>query len=119
MNNHTVASPSIIFAAATVALTVALCTGILASGALLNQPAFAADILPQTTISDLADWYKEDLTPLAQLSNSKKEYLAALKIALVSCKELGNQEQPACIREARRIYEQDLANARQRTGAHQ
>ncbi len=119
MNNHTVAPPSLIFAAITVAVTVVLCTGILASGALPNQPAFGADTLVQTATSDLADWFKEDLTPLAQLRNTKKEYVAALKIALDSCKELGKQEQPACIREARRIYEQDLANARQRTGVHQ
>lgn len=96
-----------------------LLAAIVVAGVFLNHSASAADIPSQATTGDPARWYEENTTPTAVFRNSKKEDQAALKDAVVLCKELRRPEQASCLKAARSNYEQDLASARERNGVHE
>lgn len=63
---------------------------------------------------DPARWYQEDLTPRARFMTSKKEAGAAYREALSECKKIERAGRTACTREARAMFEQALAEARQK-----
>jgi hypothetical protein len=75
----------------------------------------APDNIAQT--GDLARWYQEDTTPRTRLQTLKKEAGAAYQEALADCKKAERAARVACMREARTMFEQDLADARQQTQA--
>ena len=60
-----------------------------------------------------ARWMKEDRTLQAQLATKKKEIGAALNEALADCKRAQASERSACVKEAREIYRNDMAHARE------
>lgn len=68
---------------------------------------------------DPARWYVEDSTAQAQLRTLRKEIGAAYKEAQSACRSMPAPERGACMKEARGIYQQDMANAeQQRAAAH-
>ena len=71
---------------------------------------------------DPARWYQEDTTARARFQTLKKEAGAAYQEAMAECKKAEHATRAACIRDARTMFEQDLADARQQTqapGLHQ
>lgn len=66
--------------------------------------------------SDPPRWYQEDMTPSAHFQTLKKEAGAALKEAQIECKKAERAARAACMREARSIFDHDMAAARQQTG---
>ena len=68
---------------------------------------------------DPARWYVEDSTAQAQLRTLLKEIGAAFQEAQAECRRLPAADRGACMKEARSIYQQDMANAQQqRAAAH-
>ena len=65
---------------------------------------------------DPAAWYKEDLTPREQYDTAKKEADAAYRLALTDCREKRGADKTACIKEAKTIHAQDLAEAKKLLG---
>jgi len=56
-------------------------------------------------------WLKEDPTRQARLKTLQKEIGAAYAEAKNACRESAAAERPACLKEARATYEQDMKNA--------
>lgn len=68
---------------------------------------------------DPARWYVEDNTAQAQLRTLRKEIGAAYQEALAECRPMPTAERARCMKEARSIYQQDMAGAQQqRAAAH-
>ncbi|HAT33694.1 MAG TPA: hypothetical protein DCW29_23485 [Janthinobacterium sp.] len=79
----------------------------------------AAGHAQDTRGGDPARWYVEDATPQEQMRTLRKEIGAALQEAQADCRRGPARERSACMKEARSIYEQDMANAQQqRAAAH-
>ena len=62
--------------------------------------------------ADPARWHQEDTTDAARLRTLKKEMGAALQEAQGACRALAAAQRAACGKEARAIYQQDMANLR-------
>lgn len=58
-------------------------------------------------------WYQEDTSSAARLRTLQKEIGAALREAQHACRRQAAPERAACLKEARRIWRQDLATARE------
>ncbi len=66
---------------------------------------------------DPARWYREDLSSAERLRSLHKEIGAALQEAQGACRALPAAERGACIKEARAIYQQEMAGARAQAAA--
>jgi len=60
---------------------------------------------------DPSRWHKDDPTRQARLKTLQKEIGAAYAEAKNACRESAAAERPACLKEARATYEQDMKNA--------
>lgn len=82
---------------------------------LVIQTGWAQGIAPGASAQagDPARWYQEDATPRARAATSTKEAGAAYREAQIECRKDGPAARSACLREARSIFRQDLADARQ------
>lgn len=89
------------------------------AGTLLTQAGIGAESQAGPAKGDPDRWYQENVSPIAVFRSAKKEDQAALRDALLLCKDLPRQDQAACVRAAKRNYEEDIAMARQRTGVHE
>lgn len=63
-------------------------------------------------VKDPARWYIEDKTPQARFQTSMKEVNAAYQEALVECKKKSSPEKSACLQEARKNFQADMAAAK-------
>ncbi|MET3131568.1 hypothetical protein AAKU55_001830 [Oxalobacteraceae bacterium GrIS 1.11] len=66
---------------------------------------------------DPARWYVDDATAQEQLRTLRKEIGAALQEAQAACRALPAAERPACVKQARATYQQDMAHAQQQRAA--
>lgn len=64
-------------------------------------------------------WFAEDATAAARLKTIHKEIAAGLQESLGACKGLPASARGACAKEARSIYQQEMAGARQRAMSEQ
>lgn len=89
----------------------AMCTLVIQAGwAQGNAPGVSAQA------GDPARWYQEDVTPRARAATSTKEAGAAYREAQIECRKNIPAARSACLREARTMFQQDLADARQQAG---
>jgi hypothetical protein len=81
--------------------------------ALSMHASWAQGLAPDSVAQpgDPARWYQEDMTPGARSQTLKKEAGAAYQEALAECKRAERATRAACMREARIMFEQDLADA--------
>lgn len=77
-------------------------------------PATARKQAAEIARGDPARWFKEDTTAAARLRTLHKEIGAALQEAQGNCRRLPASERAACMKEARAMYQQDMAGARDR-----
>ena len=100
-----------------------LCLALLAAAVAAqaqNQPSADQDVAPvvahqqarEIARGDPARWYKEDRTMAAHLRTLRKEIGAAQAEALAACRKMTASERGGCVREARAIYQHDMAKAR-------
>jgi hypothetical protein len=61
---------------------------------------------------DPARWYKPADTPQKLYHTAMKEAAAALKIAIDDCRQEAKADRRACVSEARRVYNDDVAAAK-------
>lgn len=61
---------------------------------------------------DPARWFREDATAAARLRTLHKEIAAGLQEAQGNCRRMPAAERAACNKEARAIYQQEMAGAR-------
>jgi hypothetical protein len=61
---------------------------------------------------DPARWFRENPSMGAQLRRLQKEIGAALQEAQGACRQMAASERAGCMKEARAIYQQDMAGAR-------
>lgn len=66
-----------------------------------------------------ARWEQEDTTVAARLRTIRKETAAGLQENLGNCRSQPAAERSACVREARAIYQQEMAGARARAASGQ
>lgn len=102
--------------------TILLCAALLAAAAAQaqNQPSSDRDVPPaaahqqaaEIARGDPARWYKEDKTMAAHLRTLRKEIGAAQAEALAACRNKPAAQRSGCVREARAIYQHDMAKAR-------
>lgn len=59
---------------------------------------------------DPARWHQEDVTMQARMRTLRKEIAAGLQENLGACRSQPAAERSACTREARSIYQQEMAN---------
>lgn len=59
-------------------------------------------------------WHQEDSTVAARLQTIRKETAAGLQENMGACRSMPAAERGACIKEARAIYQQEMAGARAR-----
>jgi hypothetical protein len=64
-------------------------------------------------------WHKEDSTVAARLQTIRKETAAGLQENLGACRTGPAAERASCIKEARAIYQQEMASARERATSGQ
>jgi hypothetical protein len=64
-------------------------------------------------------WQQEDSTMAARLQTIRKETAAGLQENLGACRALAAPERAACVKEARAIYQQEMASARARAASEQ
>lgn len=87
------------------------------AGALAMQAGWAQGLAAENIVQpgDPARWYQEDLTAGARFQTLRKEAGAAYKIAVAECKQGERATRAACLRQARAVYEQEMAEARRET----
>ena len=78
--------------------------------ALATQSALAVKVSEPG--ADPARWYVEDTTPQAKYQTMKKEVEAAYKEATTECKAVPTADRSACMKQARAIYQADMASAK-------
>lgn len=64
-----------------------------------------------------ARWNQEDATMAARLRTVQKEIGAGLQEAQGNCRRMATSERAACLKEARAIYNREMAGARERVMA--
>ncbi len=77
-------------------------------------PATAKKQAMEVAAGGPARWDTEDTTIAARLRTIRKETGAALQENLGNCKALPATERGACVREARALYNEEMASARAR-----
>ncbi|UVW30144.1 hypothetical protein [Massilia sp. H6] len=83
-------------------------------GDALVDPVAARQQAREIAQGDPQRWYREDATREARLRTIHKEMGAALREASNACKRGPAAERSACMKRARTIYQNDLAQAKQR-----
>ncbi|MES2019263.1 MAG: hypothetical protein V4484_22455 [Pseudomonadota bacterium] len=89
-----------------------------AVGVAMPTPAQTAQVqaaqIEEISRGDPMRWYQDDTTLAERLRTLRKETAAALQENLMQCRALSAPERSACVREARRIYQREMASARSR-----
>ena len=67
---------------------------------------------------DPARWYQEDMTPHAYYLTLTKEAGAAYGEAVSECKHSDSSDRARCLQEARRVFKQDMADAKLKSQAN-
>lgn len=80
-------------------------------------PATARKQAAEVATGDPQRWYQEDATPAARLKTMQKEIAAGLQEAQGNCRRQATAERAACLKEARAIYQREMAEARTRAMA--
>lgn len=80
-------------------------------------PATARKQAAEVASGDPQRWYREDATPAARLRTIQKEIAAGLQEAQGNCRRQPTSERSACMKEARAIYQREMAEARTRAMA--
>lgn len=76
-----------------------------------NTPApVARQQQAEISRGDPARWHQEDATMQARMRTLRKEIAAGLQENLGACRSQPAAERSACMREARSIYQQEMAN---------
>lgn len=75
------------------------------------DPATAAKQAREIARGDPNRWFKEDMSGQARLRTLQKEIGAAQHEALFACQKGPARERSACVKEARAIYQRDMAGA--------
>ena len=78
-----------------------------------TPPALARQQAQEIAQGDPARWYKEDVTPQDKLRTKHKENEAALRENLETCKTMSAAAKRSCEQDARSVYQQDMAKARE------
>jgi len=81
------------------------------AGAQVTPPEIARQQAQEIKRGDPPRWYRQDRSTAAQMATLRKEINAALREALEACKQSGNDSD--CVRAARAIHRDDMANLRQ------
>lgn len=74
-------------------------------------PAVAQKQAAEISRGDPARWFQDDTTVAERLRTLRKEIGAGLQENLGACRKLAASERAACTREARAIYQRDMAAA--------
>lgn len=82
-------------------------------------PAVARQQEAEIAKGDPPRWHREDSTVAARLQTIRKETAAGLQENLGACRNGPAAGRAACIKEARAIYQQEMAGARARAMAGQ
>lgn len=87
--------------------------------ALAMHASWAQDLVAGSgaQAGDPARWYQENTTPRARMKSLKKEAAAAYQEARTECRTVARSMRTACLKEARTIFEQTLADAKQEARA--
>jgi hypothetical protein len=80
-------------------------------------PATARKQAMEVAAGDPARWTREDVTAADRLKTLRKETAAALQESLGNCKRLAQAERATCVKEARTIYQQEMASLQERLSA--
>lgn len=75
-------------------------------------PAIARKQAAEIATGDPQRWYREDATPAARLRTMQKEIAAGLQEAQGNCRRQPTAERAACMKEARAIYQREMAEVR-------
>ncbi|MFL6673024.1 MAG: hypothetical protein ACJ8LG_07010 [Massilia sp.] len=97
-------------------LAAALCAGSAAAvaqdlGDRAVPPGVAQKQKAELSKGDPARWYRGDNTDQARLRILKKEIAAAYTQAKTACRQASSSERGSCLKQARDIYQHDMANA--------
>ena len=80
-------------------------------------PATARKQAAEIASGDPQRWYREDATPAARLRTIQKEIAAGLQEAQGNCRRQPTADRAACMKEARAVYQREMAEARTRAMA--
>ena len=80
-------------------------------------PATARQQAAEIARGDPARWSQEDSSPAARMKTLRKETAAALQESLGNCRRVAKAERAACVKEARSIYQQEMAGLKSRLAA--
>lgn len=80
-------------------------------------PATARKQAAEVAQGDPARWFREDATAAQRLRTVQKEIAAGLQEAQGNCKRMATAERASCLKEARAIYQKEMAGARARVMA--
>ena len=80
-------------------------------------PATARKQAAELAQGDPARWFREDATAAQRLRTVQKEIAAGLQEAQGNCKRMATAERASCLKEARAIYQKEMAGARARVMA--
>lgn len=80
-------------------------------------PATARKQAAEVAQGDPARWFREDATAAQRLRTVQKEIAAGLQEAQGNCKRMATAERASCMKEARAIYQKEMAGARARVMA--
>jgi hypothetical protein len=80
-------------------------------------PATAQKQAAEIARGDPPRWHQEDATMAARLKTIRKEIAAGLQENLGACKSQPAAERSACVRDARSIYQQEMAGAKARAAS--
>ncbi|NML61707.1 hypothetical protein HHL21_11570 [Massilia sp. RP-1-19] len=80
-------------------------------------PATARKQAAEVATGDPQRWYREDATAAARLRTIQKEIAAGLQEAQGNCRRQLTAERTACLKDARAIYQKEMAEARSRAMA--
>jgi hypothetical protein len=84
----------------------------------MSGPALAVDT-DSTAIGQRGDperWYQEEMTPMAYFKTLKKEAEAVYQLSVAECKRAERSQQSTCLREAKSVMQQDIADAYRKSG---
>lgn len=80
-------------------------------------PATARKQAAEIASGDPQRWYREDTTSAARLRTIQKEIAAGLQEAQGNCRRRPTAERAACMKDARAIYQKEMAEARSKAMA--
>jgi hypothetical protein len=96
------------------AMILALSAQAQSAGDQNTPPAVVKQQEAEIARGDPPRWHQPDATVAARLQTIRKETAAGLQENLGACRKLPAAERAACVKDARAIYQQEMAGARAR-----